>query len=239
MNQTQETELQKPSFSISARPDGTLQVISPNGVKINDILPPYINIVYSDSFYSVNGDQNEPGRIEIPKDINNQGAFASIAIAHELGHLLNPDNDEIAAATVPFLFASETLDNSVDSIKIGINYYNNILRQETEAWNYGKEGADKLGANELDYESSMNSCIETYRYPILAWLADKASKLPPDQLPTPDEQISIYQTDQQDNVPTNLRQFIAMLQERKTTIDKNVTLSQEKHQENIERLKKS
>lgn len=185
--------------------------------KLASILPANIKFVMGNDF-KINKPQ---GIISVPTENGalSKGLWFRTALAHEIGHSLDPQYDELD------LQYKMQDDNFVQG---AAEKANANLKMEVNAWTYGKSLADMMGIDEIHYEELVDFSLKAYFMDALEKIANTIDT----QKDRYDGNIEIFNPITQDNEYLNvqdLRERIEVLSETNELYDASNKLKRVTH----------
>ncbi len=158
-------------ITIQKENDGSVNIYTKDGTKINEIIPPgwHIVLAIADNDFYIDASKKE---IYIPEEINELGIFGQLAFVHELGHALDPDIIDRMTRSETAFRNSKKGKTPVEAFNAILMLCNAELENEVAATDYGKAIARLLQIPELYYDSFVEETILWYKYQNLILLSD-------------------------------------------------------------------
>lgn len=187
--------------------EGQLEVSTSTGIILNNMLPKETVIVFSEfGEFSKSKDM-----VWIHKNIESLGLFGKIALSHEFGHILSPDDNESTEkekkASIAFK-ESTTDEGRIDALVVE---QNSVMNSEIEAWNYGKAVADTLQIEEVLYEDMMNFALDHY---FLRGLESIATSVDLESISLPYKKVSIVEPKSGQPIAMSIKELNNYINER-------------------------
>ena len=175
---------------------GNIQVITSNGLVLNDFLPQNYRFKEGGSkYFWANGITKT---IEVPTDFRSTETNKQ-QLAHEFGHVLDPDFEDLSLEIMNQ--REQVVDTSEESLEHAVNMVNMSLTLEIQAHNYGRVVAQALGVDMVRYEDRITRQLQEHSAYNLEKLATAVDW---EEDGIREKQITLIDPVTQEEVPTTL-----------------------------------
>ena len=170
---SEKPDLSPDKLQVTSENGKRIELATTNGIVINDLLPSGYSISFSENGFCVDGNE-----LKVPRNIETLGQYGLLALSHEIGHTLDPENNidkKISNEARIESTQAETFEARITALTKMMNY---LLKTECSAWDYGKTIADLLGVDMVIYEDLMDYAMKWYLMDQLEYIAIEDEGIP-------------------------------------------------------------